>query len=199
MLCKSPTGKGGWGRRPLEVSRAGGHGARRVRAGWPSVVAVRRNAQRHGGLRAYASPYPERAIIHSELVDEWLVVGWWCCVLSCCKAKIRVLSWLIESFALPAGAGPHHTAAQWRPLPDLTFLVTDDPAEAAERAGQRDGRPFSAEYRHVHHRAAALYDQATTHAPGNIVVIDRRQLATSGAVSLMRTRITECQQALAVR
>lgn len=27
------------------------------------------------------------------------------------------------------------TAAQWRPLPDLTFLVSDHPAEAAERAG----------------------------------------------------------------
>jgi dTMP kinase len=92
-----------------------------------------------------------------------------------------------------------NTAAQWRPLPDLTFLVTDDPAEAAGRAGQRDGRPFSTEYRHVHHRAAALYDQAAGHAPGNIVVIDRRQLSTSGAIRLMRTRITECQQAPTVR
>jgi dTMP kinase len=91
------------------------------------------------------------------------------------------------------------TAAQWQPLPDLTFLVTDDPAEAAERAGQRDVRPFGTEYRHVHHRAAALYEQAAAHAPGNIVVIDRRQLATSDAIGLMRTRITQYQQAQAVR
>jgi len=91
------------------------------------------------------------------------------------------------------------TAAQWRPLPDLTFLVADDPAEAAERAGQRDGRPFSAEYLHAHHRAAALYDQAAAHAPGTIVVIDRRQLDTSSAISLMQTRITEHQQTLAGR
>ena len=89
-------------------------------------------------------------------------------------------------------------AAQWRPLPALTFLVTDDPAEAAARAEKRDGRPFSEEYRRTHHRAAALYDQAAAAAPGNIVVIDRRQLATSDAISLMGTRITEYQQPTAV-
>jgi hypothetical protein len=50
---------------------------------------------------------------------------------------------------------------------------------------------FGTEYRHVHHRAAALYDRAAAHAPGNIVVIDRRQLDTSGAISLMQTQITE--------
>jgi dTMP kinase len=88
-------------------------------------------------------------------------------------------------------------ATQWRPLPDLTVLVTDDPAEAVERAEQRDGRAFSADYRHVHDRAAALYDQAAERVPGNIVVIDRRQTSTSDAISRMSTRIAECRQALA--
>ena len=92
-----------------------------------------------------------------------------------------------------------NTAARWRPLPDLTFLVTDDPAEAAGRAEQRDGRSFGTEYRHAHHRAAALYDQAAAYAPGSITVIDRREIGTSDAIRLMRTRISECQQAPAAR
>lgn len=86
-------------------------------------------------------------------------------------------------------------AARWRPLPDLTFLITDDAAKAAERAEQRDGRTFSPGYRQIHHRAAALYDQAAADAPGNIMVIDRRYLNARDAITLMRTRIQEQQLA----
>lgn len=87
-------------------------------------------------------------------------------------------------------------AAQWRPLPDLTFLITDDPAAAAKRAEQRDCRAFSPGYRRIHDRAAALYEQAATDCPGNITVIDRRHLTASDAVTLMHARIWERRQAL---
>ncbi len=87
-------------------------------------------------------------------------------------------------------------AAQWRPLPDLTFLITDDPSAAASRAELRDGRAFSPGYRRIHHRAAALYEQAASDSPGNITVIDRRHLTASDAITLMHTRISQHQQAL---
>jgi dTMP kinase len=87
-------------------------------------------------------------------------------------------------------------ASQWRPLPDLTFLITDDPSAAAKRAEQRDGRAFSPGYRRIHDRAAALYEQAATDGPGNITVIDRRHLTASDAITLMHTRIKQHRQAL---
>jgi dTMP kinase len=87
-------------------------------------------------------------------------------------------------------------ATLWRPLPDLTFLITDDPDRAARRAEQRDGHVFSPGYRRIHHRAAALYDYAATAAPGNITVINRRRLSTSDSITVMRTRIEHQQQAL---
>jgi dTMP kinase len=86
-------------------------------------------------------------------------------------------------------------ATLWRPLPDLTFLITDDPGTAAARAAQRDGRPFSGDYLRIHHRAAALYDRAAQSDPGAFTVIDRRKLATADAVSLMRALIAKRQQA----
>jgi dTMP kinase len=88
-----------------------------------------------------------------------------------------------------------HLAAQWRPLPDLTFLITDNPDTAAQRAEQRDNRPFSPDYRHAHHRAAALYDLAAAHAPGNITVIDRRHVSTSDTIAMIKARIEKSRRA----
>jgi dTMP kinase len=36
-------------------------------------------------------------------------------------------------------------AARWRPLPDLTIVITDDPQAAVHRAEARDGTTFTAE------------------------------------------------------
>ena len=36
-------------------------------------------------------------------------------------------------------------AAEWRPLPDLTILITDDPATAISRAERRDNRTVAGE------------------------------------------------------
>ncbi len=38
-----------------------------------------------------------------------------------------------------------NTAARWRPLPDLTIVITDDPQAAVRRAEARDGASFTAE------------------------------------------------------
>lgn len=85
-------------------------------------------------------------------------------------------------------------AAQWRPLPDLTVLVSDDPTEAIRRAEARDRQAFSPGYRRIHHRAATLFDRMATQSPGNIVVIDRRRIGSeAGAISALREHIAGCQ------
>jgi dTMP kinase len=87
-------------------------------------------------------------------------------------------------------------AVQWRPLPDLTFLITDDVNAAVGRSERRDGIIFTAEHRRFHHRAAALFDRLAADTPGMITVIDRRRLSNSDAIALMRARIDEQQRAL---
>lgn len=90
-------------------------------------------------------------------------------------------------------------AVRWRPLPHLTFLITDDPDAAAGRAARRDGRPFSRDHLRIHRRAAALYERAAECAPGAFTVIDRRRVAAGDAVSLMRDHIAAHRQAAGLR
>jgi dTMP kinase len=87
-------------------------------------------------------------------------------------------------------------AAQWRPMPDLTFLITDDINAAIERAEHRDRITFTAEQRRLHYHVAALLDQLADDAPDTVIVIDRRHLDNDDAITLMRIRIGERQRAL---
>ena len=77
-------------------------------------------------------------------------------------------------------------AAQWRPLPDLTILITDDADIAMQRTEQREHRPFSADEQHLHHRAAVLYQHVAADDLSRMRILDRRQHDESAAVGLMR-------------
>jgi dTMP kinase len=83
------------------------------------------------------------------------------------------------------------TARTWRPLPDLTILLTDDLGVAAQRAQQRDGRPYSTEQWDMQRRAATLYEQLAGDDPDRVRVLDRRAVDSHQAVDLMRTWIAE--------
>jgi dTMP kinase len=87
-------------------------------------------------------------------------------------------------------------AARWRPLPDLTFLITDDVNAAVERAERRDRIIFSPEHRRFHHRAAALFDRLASDGPSAVTVVNRRHLSSDDAIALMQARINERQRAL---
>ncbi len=87
-------------------------------------------------------------------------------------------------------------AAQWRPMPDLTFLITDDINAAIERAEHRDRITFTPEHRRLHYRVAVLLDQLANDAPDTVIVIDRRHLDNDDAITLMRIRIGERERAL---
>lgn len=84
-------------------------------------------------------------------------------------------------------------AQQWRPLPDLTILITDDVPTALDRAQQRDDRRYPPEQWRLHHRAAALFTQLADDDPTRTHILDRRTLDTRDAVRLMKTWIREHQ------
>jgi dTMP kinase len=65
-------------------------------------------------------------------------------------------------------------AAAWRPLPDLTIIITDDVDTAITRAEQRDQRRFTPAERHLHHHAAALFEHLAATNP-TCRILDRRQ------------------------
>jgi dTMP kinase len=85
-------------------------------------------------------------------------------------------------------------ATQWRPLPDVTFLVMDDVNASIERAERRDRTIFSPQEKRFHYRAAELYDRLATDICARVDIIDRRMLNSADAIAVMRNRInTEIQ------
>ncbi len=87
-------------------------------------------------------------------------------------------------------------AAQWRPMPDLTFLITDHVSAAIGRAERRDAITFTSEERRLHHRVTGLFDRRANDAPDTVTVIDRRHLSNEDAIALMQARISERQRTL---
>jgi dTMP kinase len=81
-------------------------------------------------------------------------------------------------------------AAAWRPLPDLTILITDDTSAALRRAQRRDGRTYNTEQRRIHQRAAVLYARLAHDGPARMPVLDRRTLNTGQLVAEMARLIT---------
>ena len=86
-------------------------------------------------------------------------------------------------------------AIQWRPLPDMTFLVMDDVNASIERAEGRDRTIFSPEEKRFHYRAAELYNRLAVDVRTRVDIIDRRLLNSADAIVLMRSRINEEIQA----
>jgi dTMP kinase len=84
-------------------------------------------------------------------------------------------------------------AGQWRPLPDLTILLTDDPATAISRAELRDNRTIAPEERRIHFRAAALYDQLAADDTTRIRVLDRRLDDAATALNSMQEWISQAR------
>ena len=70
-------------------------------------------------------------------------------------------------------------AASFRPLPDLTILVTDDASAAVERAQRRDNRIYTPEQATFMHEACALYERLAATDPARYRVVDRRSAAST--------------------
>lgn len=85
----------------------------------------------------------------------------------------------------------HATAAAFRPPPDLTLLLLDDPAKCARRYALRTGRPLDAGERALSDCATALYRHWAEREPGRFRVVDRRGLDEDAAVDLLARAVGE--------
>jgi dTMP kinase len=83
-----------------------------------------------------------------------------------------------------------HLAGQWRPLADLTILISGDTELALDRARQRDQRPFTPEERLIELRASRIYAQLAAEDPARIRVLDPDGLAPEAAATVMADLIT---------
>lgn len=92
-----------------------------------------------------------------------------------------------------AAATQAHTildhAARWRPLPDLTVLITDDTTTAVQRAERRDGVSYTAEQWRLHRRAATLFEHLASADRDHVRLIDRRLHDPDRTVAAIRNWI----------
>ncbi|WP_233580343.1 nucleoside/nucleotide kinase family protein [Streptomyces triticirhizae] len=88
-------------------------------------------------------------------------------------------------------------ASSYRPLPDLTILVTDDTSKAVERAQRRDRRELTSEQVDFMRDAGALFEQLAATDPVRYRVVDRRVVDEYAAVEQIRTWINDAGSDLA--
>ncbi|OII66349.1 MULTISPECIES: thymidylate kinase [unclassified Streptomyces] len=77
-------------------------------------------------------------------------------------------------------------AASYRPLPDLTILVTDDASKALERAQRRDRCVFTDEQAEFMRGACVLFERLAATDPVRYRVVDRRHVDEYEAAGLIR-------------
>lgn len=67
----------------------------------------------------------------------------------------------------------YQTAAQWRPVPDLTLLITDDLPNCWRRWAEREGRPLTDEQQRLVSRVAELFHRQAAYESGRFRIIAR--------------------------
>lgn len=80
-------------------------------------------------------------------------------------------------------------ASCYRPLPDLTILVTDDATNAVQRAQQRDACVFTEEQADFMRQASTLFEQFAATDPARYRVVDRRSVDEYEAADQIRSWI----------
>ncbi|MDX3099001.1 thymidylate kinase [Streptomyces sp. ME19-03-3] len=80
-------------------------------------------------------------------------------------------------------------ASSFRPLPDLTILVTDDASKALERAQQRDSCFFTSEQAAFMRGACTLFEELAATDPARYRVVDRRSVNEYEAATQIRAWI----------
>jgi dTMP kinase len=77
-------------------------------------------------------------------------------------------------------------AASYRPLPDVTIIITDDPETAISRAQDRDQRTFTSDQVAFMRASAWLFEQIAATDPTRYRVLDRRDYDEFDAALLIR-------------
>ena len=98
--------------------------------------------------------------------------------------------------ALDEAAALLDLAASFRPLPDLTILVTDDTSAAIDRAQRRDKLTFTAEQAAFMREACALYERLAATDRARYRVVDRRSVGEDEAAGQIRAWIHDARTGL---
>jgi dTMP kinase len=77
-------------------------------------------------------------------------------------------------------------ASRYRPLPDLTIVLTDEASEAVARAQRRDACIFTGEQVTFMRNASALFERIAATDPARYRVVDRRVVDEYEAADLIR-------------
>lgn len=87
-------------------------------------------------------------------------------------------------------------ASSYRPLPDLTVLITGAPAVAVMRAQRRDRYSFTSEQTTFMEKASALFERLAATAPQRYRVVDRRVVDEHQAAARIQASIRSARDAL---
>jgi dTMP kinase len=85
-------------------------------------------------------------------------------------------------------------AGRWRPLPDLTLLITDDSGICEERFATRTGQPVEPPERKLMRSAARLYELLAAAEPARYKVISRQDRTTEQVLADMTAACLRRQQ-----
>lgn len=163
------------GRRLLRTLVTASHGERFLRAGFPKsetllLLAIKMHdfETTLPALRAGRTVIEGRSI-HSTAVYQSLIMN-----PDDDVAALALAGQILDS------------TARWRPLPDLTIVITDDVKAAVGRAETRDGIAYTAEQWQLHHRAAALFEHLAHVDPKFLRLLDRREHDVPALVAIIR-------------
>ncbi len=163
------------GRRLLRALVTASHGERFLRAGFPKsetllLLAIKMHdfETTLPALRAGRTVIEGRSI-HSTAVYQSLIMN-----PDDDLAALELAGRILDS------------TARWRPLPDLTIVITDDVKAAVGRAETRDGIAYTAEQWQLHHRAAALFERLAHADPEYVRLLDRREHEVPPLVAIIR-------------
>lgn len=101
-----------------------------------------------------------------------------------------------QAAALDEAVALVRLAASFRPLPDLTILITDDPSAAIERAQQRDSRLYLPGQVAFLNQTSALHELLAATDPARYRVVDRRSASSGAAVRKIRAWIEQARHDL---
>lgn len=102
----------------------------------------------------------------------------------------------LASAALDEAASLVRLAASFRPLPDLTILITGDASAAIEWAERRDTRRFTPGQVAFLTEICALHEALAATDPVRYRVLDRRRTDSHEAIQQVREWILEARQGL---
>lgn len=89
------------------------------------------------------------------------------------QAAIMLGEHATEDETWPLAQQIYQTAVQWRPVPDLTLLITDNLDNCWRRWTEREGTPLTGEHQRLVSRVAGLYHRQAAHEPGRFRIVAR--------------------------